>query len=150
MLSFALIGATACGWNTTEPSLAVFEDPPSDGLPTICSVGATDPGAAEVPMAHVLREPGAYEGRTVRMRGYLVLQFEDGFYLHQGSQRLRLVLDEPIASEGQNLRPRESTACGELQVDVEGTLRIARAQIPGTIDVLVRSVRTAPRDKPAP
>lgn len=146
----ALITAPACGWNTTEPSLAQFKEPPSDSLPTICWVGAIDPGATEVPLAHVLREPGAYEGKTIRLRGYLVLQFEDGFYLHEGQQRLRLKLDTPIEGEGDMIRPSESTACGEVKVDVEGTLQIAHATRPGTIELLTRSVRTAPHDRREP
>lgn len=144
----AAIATTACGWSTPEPSHADFSVPPSDELPAVCQAGVAEPNATDTPLAHVMREPGAYLGKVVRVRGTLVLLQDDGFYLYDGVERVRLELDDPTRPIG--LASMDSTACGHLPVDVEGTPVIADRRAPATIEMRVRSVRTAPRDMRSP
>jgi hypothetical protein len=69
-------------------------------------------------MNHVLREPGAWVGRDVRVRGRIVPIFEEGYFLYATAKmRLRLTLPdwgEPPVGAGD---------CMEVPVDVEGTIR---------------------------
>ena len=147
--SFLLVLA-GCNWGQPEYVEPTFSAAPADALPPTCAIGSVDPGAREVPMAHVLREPGAWVEKKVRIRGHILMIHEQGYFLYADGLRLPIQFDQGDAFTLAALavRPTESTACGTEPVDVEGTIAIA----PDSVALKVWSVRTIPdeRDRSKP
>lgn len=135
-----------CGLAQPEYVDPAFSSGPVDGLPTVCSLGATDPSAREVPLAHVVREPGAWVDKKIRVRGRVLMIAQLGYQLFADGLRLPIraadgsesILLAPLA-----LRPTESPACGETLLDVEGTLVIRTHDIALTVS----SIRAIPDDR---
>jgi hypothetical protein len=139
-LTAALVCA-ACNWRDPEPSHAEFSAPPIDSLPPFCTLGAMRADAIGLPIAHVLREPGAFVGKTVRLRGHILLIFEQGYFLYADGHRVALRFQDPDGALAA-VRPTETSACGEQPVDVEGTVEINPDRAPASaIELAVTAVR---------
>ncbi|MFO0611485.1 MAG: hypothetical protein U0414_02770 [Polyangiaceae bacterium] len=137
-LSAALLVGACRHLGDPEPSHARFEEPPADSLPPFCSMGDAREAAIALPIAHLLREPGAYVARTVRLRGQILFVFDQGYFLYADDQRVALQFVDPGGGRTA-VRPAETSACGESPVDVEGTVRIDPSR--SAVEIEVTSVR---------
>lgn len=142
-----LLLVAGCNWRQPEYVEPAFTAAPVDGIPAICSIGSADPGARALPIAHVLREPGAWVDKKVRVRGHILMIFEQGYFLYADGQRLHIRFDgnEAFDVAALAVRPTGPSACGEALVDVEGVVVVG----PNSVALHVSSVRGIPdeRDK---